>query len=109
VAVWRPLGWSTLSLAGALGGLTYLLVNSLRGYFGVIAGFLMLAAVSLAIWLRSRKTRVDQRNINNEWRGRMTTGLGCAQSTGDSYQLFTRGLRCIARPVSCRMAWISLS
>jgi PiT family inorganic phosphate transporter len=35
----------------------------------VITGFLLLVAVATAIWLRSRKSRVDHNNVNDNWEG----------------------------------------
>lgn len=65
----------TLPSAGIVGAVTYLLVHSIGGYLGVIVGFTLLSAVSLAIWLQSRKVRVDHTNVNSEWAGNLTAGL----------------------------------
>ncbi|WP_082969177.1 inorganic phosphate transporter [Mycobacterium kyorinense] len=65
----------TLPSAGIVGAVTYVLVNSIGGYLGVIVGFTLLSAVSLAIWLQSRKVRVDHTNVNSEWAGNLTAGL----------------------------------
>ncbi|MBV9350898.1 MAG: hypothetical protein JOZ23_05110, partial [Mycobacterium sp.] len=37
-----------------------------------------LVGVSLAIWLRSRKVRIDHTNVNDEWEGSLTAGLESA-------------------------------
>jgi len=65
----------TLPLAGTVGAVTYLLVHVIGGYLGVIVGFTLLAAGSLAIWLRSRKVRIDYTNVNAEWEGDLTARL----------------------------------
>lgn len=65
----------TLPLAGCVGAATYVLVHSLGGYLGVSVGFALLAAASLAIWLRSRKVRIDHTNVNADWEGSLTGGI----------------------------------
>ncbi|BBZ10609.1 inorganic phosphate transporter [Mycobacterium branderi] len=65
----------TLPSAGIVGGLTYLLVHGIGGYLGVIVGFTLLSAAALAIWLQSRKVRIDHTNVNKEWAGNLTAGL----------------------------------
>jgi len=65
----------TLPSAGIVGALTYLLVHSIGGYFGVLVGFTLLSAAALAIWLQSRKVRIDHTNVNNDWAGNLTAGL----------------------------------
>lgn len=66
----------TLPLAGLGGAATYLVVHNIGGYLGAIAGFALLAAVALFIWLRSQSSRVDRKNVNSEWGGSLTAGLG---------------------------------
>jgi PiT family inorganic phosphate transporter len=68
----------TLPLAGSVGAGTYFLVHAIGGYLGVAIGFVLLAATSLAIWLRSRKVRIDATNVNAAWDGDLTGGLGAA-------------------------------
>ncbi|WP_423212840.1 inorganic phosphate transporter [Mycobacterium talmoniae] len=65
----------TLPSAGAVGALTYKLVHAIGGYAGALVGFAVLAAVSLLIWLRSRKAPVDHTNVNAEWGEHLTDGL----------------------------------
>ena len=78
---WSVLGrmgtaWAvTLPLAGFAGAATYLLVHRIGGYLGVSIGFALLAAVSLAIWLQSRRAPVDAANVNAEWEDGLTGGL----------------------------------
>ncbi|MCV7260493.1 inorganic phosphate transporter [Mycobacterium shimoidei] len=65
----------TLPSAGSVGALTYWLVHGIGGYLGAIVGFALLAGTSFAIWLQSRKVRVDHTNVNHEWEGNLTAGL----------------------------------
>ena len=65
----------TLPLAGLVGALTYWIVHFIGGYPGAIIGFSMLVAVSAAIYIRSRKVKVDHRNVNEDWEGSLTAGL----------------------------------
>jgi PiT family inorganic phosphate transporter len=64
----------TLPSAGIVGAITYFLVHALGGFAGTGVGFLLLIAVSAAIWLRSRKTPIDSKNVNDEWEGSLTAG-----------------------------------
>jgi PiT family inorganic phosphate transporter len=65
----------TLPSAGAVGAITYWIVHVIGGYAGSIIGFALLLAVATAIYLRSRKTKVDHTNVNAEWKGDLTAGL----------------------------------
>jgi inorganic phosphate transporter, PiT family len=65
----------TLPLAGLVGAVTYWIVHLVGGYPGAILGFSLLVAVSATIYVRSRKTKVDSKNVNNEWEGSLTAGL----------------------------------
>jgi inorganic phosphate transporter, PiT family len=65
----------TLPLAGLVGAVTYWIVHLVGGYPGAILGFLLLVGVSAAIYIRSRKTKVDKNNVNAEWEGGLTAGL----------------------------------
>jgi PiT family inorganic phosphate transporter len=65
----------TLPLAGLVGAITYWIVHLIGGYPGAIIGFSMLVAVSAAIYIRSRKVKVDHRNVNEDWEGSLTAGL----------------------------------
>jgi PiT family inorganic phosphate transporter len=65
----------TLPLAGLVGAITYWIVHLVGGYPGAILGFLLLVGVSAAIYIRSRKTKVDKNNVNAEWEGGLTAGL----------------------------------
>jgi PiT family inorganic phosphate transporter len=68
----------TLPSAGVVGAATYLVVHIIGGYLGAFVGFALLAAVSLAIWLQSRKTRIDHTNVNAEWEGSLAAGVDSA-------------------------------
>jgi inorganic phosphate transporter, PiT family len=65
----------TLPLAGLVGAVTYWIVHYIGGYPGAIVGFLLLVAVSAVIYVRSRKNKVDQNNVNDDWKGDLTAGL----------------------------------
>ncbi|ETW21188.1 inorganic phosphate transporter [Mycobacterium gastri 'Wayne'] len=65
----------TLPLAGLVGATTYWLVHVIGGYPGALIGFGLLCAVATAIWLQSRKARVDHTNVNADWEGGLTAGL----------------------------------
>ena len=71
----------TLPLSGLVGAITYWIVHLIGGYPGAILGFSMLIAVSAAIYIRSRKNKVDQNNVNNDWEGGLTAGLEDDEST----------------------------
>jgi PiT family inorganic phosphate transporter len=65
----------TLPLAGLVGAVTYWIVHLIGGYPGAIVGFGLLIAAAGAIYIRSRKTKVDHNNVNDEWEGSLTAGL----------------------------------
>jgi phosphate/sulfate permease len=65
----------TLPLAGLVGAITYWIVHLIGGYPGAIIGFSLLVAVSAAIYIRSRRVKVDATNVNAEWEGSLTAGL----------------------------------
>jgi PiT family inorganic phosphate transporter len=65
----------TLPSAGLVGAITYLLVHGIGGFLGAIVGFGLLSATAFAIWLQSRKVRIDHTNVNHEWEGNLTAGL----------------------------------
>jgi inorganic phosphate transporter, PiT family len=65
----------TLPSAGLVGAITYYVVHGIGGFPGAIIGFLLLLATATAIYLQSRKTKVDHTNVNAEWKGDLTAGL----------------------------------
>jgi phosphate/sulfate permease len=68
----------TLPSAGLVGAITYWIVHIIGGYPGAIIGFGLLVAVSAAIYIRSRRVKVDAKNVNAEWEGSLTAGLDSA-------------------------------
>jgi PiT family inorganic phosphate transporter len=70
----------TLPLAGLVGAITYYIVHFIGGYPGAVVGFGLLVAVSAAIYMRSRKNKVDHNNVNAEWEGDLTSGLDGSDS-----------------------------
>jgi PiT family inorganic phosphate transporter len=70
----------TLPLAGLVGAVTYYIVHLIGGYPGAVVGVALLVAVSAAIYVRSRKTKVDHNNVNAEWEGDLTAGLDSSDS-----------------------------
>ncbi len=65
----------TLPSAGLVGAVTYWVVHGIGGYPGAVIGFLLLVATAAAIYMQSRKTKVDASNVNAEWKGDLTAGL----------------------------------
>jgi len=65
----------TLPLAGLVGAVTYWVVHGIGGFAGAAIGFGLLVATASVIYLRSRKTKVDHKNVNAEWKGDLTAGL----------------------------------
>ncbi len=65
----------TLPLAGLVGAITYWITHFIGGYPGAIVGFSLLVAMSAAIYIQSRKVKVDANNVNAEWEGSLTAGL----------------------------------
>ncbi|WP_370494276.1 anion permease [Mycobacterium sp. pR1184] len=72
----------TLPLAGLVGAVTYWIVHYIGGYPGAVVGFGLLVATSAAIYIRSRKNKVDQHNVNDEWQGDLTAGLDETKPSG---------------------------
>ncbi|MCQ4360440.1 inorganic phosphate transporter [Mycobacterium gordonae] len=68
----------TLPLSGLVGAFTYGIVHFIGGYPGAIVGFSLLIAVAATIYLRSRRVKVDHRNVNADWEGHLTAGLDSA-------------------------------
>jgi PiT family inorganic phosphate transporter len=65
----------TLPAAGSVGAITYWVTHGIGGFAGAVIGFALLVATATAIYLRSRRTKVDHKNVNAEWKGDLTTGL----------------------------------
>jgi PiT family inorganic phosphate transporter len=62
----------TLPAAGIVGAAAYGLASAIGGTVGVIVDLLILIAVSAAIYVRSRGSKVDHTNVNEEWTGLVT-------------------------------------
>ena len=59
----------TLPAAGLVGAGAYELAHGIGGSAGVIIDLIVLVALSGVIYWRSRATKVDHRNVNDEWTG----------------------------------------
>ena len=59
----------TLPAAGLVGAGAYKLAHGIGGSAGVIVDLIVLVALSGVIYWRSRATRVDHSNVNDEWTG----------------------------------------
>jgi PiT family inorganic phosphate transporter len=59
----------TLPAAAGVGAAAYGLANGLGGTAGVITDAVLLLAVVMVIYLRSRVTKVDHTNVNDDWTG----------------------------------------
>jgi inorganic phosphate transporter, PiT family len=59
----------TLPCAGLIGATAYALANTIGGTFGAVIDIVLLAAVAGLIYWRSRKTKIDHTNVNQEWAG----------------------------------------
>jgi PiT family inorganic phosphate transporter len=81
----------TLPSAGLVGAVTYWVVHQIGGYPGAIIGFALLVATATAIYLRSRKTKVDHTNVNAEWKGDLTAGLDHNGQLGVAGAPFSNG------------------
>jgi inorganic phosphate transporter, PiT family len=66
----------TLPAAGIVGAITYWIVHDIGGFVGSIVGFGLLVAISAAIYLRSRRAPINHKNVNDEWEGSLTAGVG---------------------------------
>jgi PiT family inorganic phosphate transporter len=56
-------------MAGLVGAGSYALASGIGGTAGVIVDGVLLLAVIAAIYLRSRKAKVNYENVNEEWTG----------------------------------------
>jgi PiT family inorganic phosphate transporter len=59
----------TLPIAALVGAGAYALAHSIGGTGGVIVDLVILIAVAVTIYARSRKTAVSSKNVNSEWTG----------------------------------------
>jgi PiT family inorganic phosphate transporter len=56
-----------------IGATAYALANTIGGTFGAVVDIILLAAVAGLIYWRSRKTKIDHTNVNQEWVGTVVT------------------------------------
>jgi inorganic phosphate transporter, PiT family len=59
----------TLPSAGVVGAGAYALAHVIGGSTGVIVDLVILVAIAAGIYLRSRGSKVDPSNVNDEWTG----------------------------------------
>ncbi len=59
----------TLPSAGLVGAGAYALAHVIGGSTGVIVDLVILVAIATGIYLRSRGSKVDPNNVNDEWTG----------------------------------------
>ena len=59
----------TLPSAGLVGAGAYELAHGIGGSAGVIVDLIVLLALSGVIYWRSRASKVDHNNVNDEWSG----------------------------------------
>jgi inorganic phosphate transporter, PiT family len=59
----------TLPSAAVVGAGAYYLANGIGGTTGVVVDVIVLLAVAAVIYWRSRATKVDSKNVNDEWTG----------------------------------------
>jgi len=63
-------GWMfTLPMSGLVGAGSYALASAIGGTAGVVVDGVLLLAVIAAVYLRSRKTKINYHNVNEEWAG----------------------------------------
>ncbi|HEX7658669.1 MAG TPA: anion permease [Pseudonocardiaceae bacterium] len=73
----------TLPAAGLVGAGSFEVAHLIGGAPGVIVVFAVLAAISLVIYLRSRKAPIDAKNVNDEWTGQLEPSPVPARATVD--------------------------
>jgi inorganic phosphate transporter, PiT family len=59
----------TLPAAAIVGAVSFFIAHIIGGTAGVIVMFIVLVAIAVLIYLRSRKTAVHAGNVNEEWTG----------------------------------------
>jgi PiT family inorganic phosphate transporter len=63
----------TMPSAGAVGALAYAIANSIGGNAGVVLVFAAVVSIGASLYLLSRRTKVTPDNVNNEWKGTVTS------------------------------------
>ena len=59
----------TLPSAGLMGAISYFIAHGVGGTAGVVVDLALLIAISATTYWRSRRTRVNRKNVNSEWTG----------------------------------------
>ena len=59
----------TLPAAAIVGAVMWYIGNTIGGLGGAIVDFIVLVALAVFMYLRSRKAPVDHNNVNDEWEG----------------------------------------
>src|ERR1700678_3225929 len=59
----------TLPSAALVGAAAFELAHVIGGTWGVVVDLIVLALLAVFIWLRSRGSKVDHNNVNDEWTG----------------------------------------
>ena len=59
----------TLPSAGLMGAISYFIAHAIGGTAGVLVDLVLLIGISTAIYWRSRRTRVNRKNVNSAWTG----------------------------------------
>ncbi|HEY6785716.1 MAG TPA: inorganic phosphate transporter, partial [Trebonia sp.] len=72
----------TLPCAAVVGAAAEGLTRVIGGTAGVIVALVILAAIALYIYLRSRASKVDHNNVNSEWTGSVAPGADAAIAAG---------------------------
>ncbi|MFT4220192.1 MAG: inorganic phosphate transporter [Microbacterium sp.] len=81
VALRMVTAWlTTLPAAGVVGAVCYFIANGVGGLAGALTVFAILVGLSLYMYLRSRKQRVDPSNVNAEWDGSVVPQAEAAAS-----------------------------
>jgi inorganic phosphate transporter, PiT family len=74
----------TLPCAAVVGAAAEGLTHVIGGTTGVVVALVILAAVALHIYLRSRASKVDHENVNSEWTGSVAPGADAPMAAGAS-------------------------
>ncbi|MFI6868066.1 anion permease [Nocardia sp. NPDC050406] len=64
----------TLPMAGIVGAICWAILHVIGDTAGVLVVFGLLVAMAGLIWLQSRRTAVDHRNVNDEWKPSIGNG-----------------------------------
>jgi len=63
VAAWL----TTLPAAAIVGAVLWFVAHLIGGFPGALVIFLVMCAAALAMWFRSRRNKVSQHNVNDDW------------------------------------------